>query len=157
MEPENKYALIGAVIREVRIEQGLTQAELAARARVSVAQIQLFERGCSNNHKPLGSPRLSSVLDVASGLGLQASELLSLCEQAWAQQTPLWRQALGKSDTDLAHWQNAAADLREATARIDAVCEQARPEGPRRAVSISKCAAEVALLCAKAMQRIFHD
>ena len=55
---------IRQVIREARKEQGLSQAELARRLRMTQAQITRIENG-------LTDPRLSTVTELARALGLE--------------------------------------------------------------------------------------
>jgi transcriptional regulator with XRE-family HTH domain len=60
----------GAVVRQMRESRGLTQEQLAERAEVSATYIGFVERGDN-------VPTLTIVLQIASALGVRASELLS--------------------------------------------------------------------------------
>lgn len=55
---------INGVIRRARKEQGLSQAELARRLRMTQAQIARIENG-------LTDPRLSTLTELARALGLE--------------------------------------------------------------------------------------
>jgi transcriptional regulator with XRE-family HTH domain len=61
---ENTQLDIRKAIRKARKEQGLSQAELARRLRMTQAQIGRIENG-------LTDPRLSTLTELARGLGLE--------------------------------------------------------------------------------------
>lgn len=63
---------VGANIRRMRRQQGLTQAELAQRAHLSTGYVSLIERGLAN-------PRLKTVSALADAL--EASPMMLLLEQ----------------------------------------------------------------------------
>jgi transcriptional regulator with XRE-family HTH domain len=56
-------------LREVRVQRGMTQAQLADRAEVSVAYVGRLERGGA-------APGVDLVARLAAALGLKAAELL---------------------------------------------------------------------------------
>jgi len=60
--PEDELHLLGAAIRSARIAQGLTQQTLAREAKVSRAQLALFEKG--------GNVSVKFLLKLAHFLGL---------------------------------------------------------------------------------------
>jgi transcriptional regulator with XRE-family HTH domain len=60
---------VGAKIRRMRRQQGLTQAVLAQRARLSTGYVSLIERGLAN-------PRLETVAALADALEASPVELL---------------------------------------------------------------------------------
>lgn len=59
----------GAVVRRLREARHVTQEELAERAEVSATYIGFLERGDN-------VPTLTIILQIASALGVRASELL---------------------------------------------------------------------------------
>ena len=63
------YKDIGSRIRTVRMERGITQAQLAEAVGVGVTHISHIETGN-------GIPSLATVLDVINALGCSADELL---------------------------------------------------------------------------------
>jgi transcriptional regulator with XRE-family HTH domain len=64
----------GRVLRELRIEAGLTQEKLGFEAGLERVYVSLLERGQR-------SPSLVVILDVAKALGLTGAELISRLEQ----------------------------------------------------------------------------
>lgn len=69
----NLEAAVGAVIRERRLERGLSQEALAEAANLHRNYIGLVERG---QH----SASLSALAAIATALGLKVSELMRLAE-----------------------------------------------------------------------------
>lgn len=63
------YKDIGSRIRAIRMERGMTQAQLAEAAGVGVTHISHIETGN-------GIPSLQTFLDVVNALGCSADELL---------------------------------------------------------------------------------
>jgi transcriptional regulator with XRE-family HTH domain len=69
MRPEDKgNVALGEAIRELRMEVGLTQEELAHRTGITVSQVSRIERGQVD-------PRWTTVKRIAHGLGLRLTEL----------------------------------------------------------------------------------
>jgi len=66
--------LFGEVLRELRLEQGLTQDELAERASTERSHISALERAEKG-------PTLATIFSLANALGIQAQELIGLVEQ----------------------------------------------------------------------------
>lgn len=65
------YKDIGGRIRAVRMERGMTQAQLAEAAGVGVTHISHVETGN-------GIPSLQTFLDIVNALGCSADELLCI-------------------------------------------------------------------------------
>lgn len=72
-EPETTFGLL---LKQLRVKAGLTQVELAQRARVSVKGISSLERGV--NH----APHKDTLLLLARALGLTSSDSAALAEAA---------------------------------------------------------------------------
>jgi transcriptional regulator with XRE-family HTH domain len=71
MQPSEDAALrLGAVVKELRLKQHLTQQVVADKCGVDIRYIGALERGERNN------PTLEIIIGVASVLGLKPSELL---------------------------------------------------------------------------------
>jgi transcriptional regulator with XRE-family HTH domain len=66
--------LFGEILREARIEKGLSQEQLALACDRHRTYISLLERGQN-------SPSLRTLFLIASALGLKASELVRRVEQ----------------------------------------------------------------------------
>lgn len=64
---------LGGEIRRLRIEQGLTPAELAMRSRVGVEDVLLVERGEQ-------MPLRGVVVNIAGGLGASPTAFLRLLD-----------------------------------------------------------------------------
>ncbi len=64
---------LGSIVREARRERGWSQERLAEASKLDRSYVGEIERG-------LVSPTLLTLEKLASGLGLQASELLGRCE-----------------------------------------------------------------------------
>ena len=62
---------LGETVKDLRLKLGLSREELADRAGTSYSYIANIETG-------LRTPHLAMLIDIASGLGLRASTLLSL-------------------------------------------------------------------------------
>ena len=67
-------ALFGARLREMRIERGLTQPEVAARVGTSASNISDLERG-------IKVPTLTTVARLADALELNVSELVGVLDR----------------------------------------------------------------------------
>ena len=67
----------GAVLRQLRVEKGLSQEELALEAGLDRTFVSMLERG-------LRQPTLSSLFAVATALRIPASRIVRLTEQAIA-------------------------------------------------------------------------
>ncbi|MGA4045160.1 helix-turn-helix domain-containing protein [Ralstonia nicotianae] len=74
----DRIAAFGQVVREARLEKGLTQEALAEQADLHRNFVSLIERGQSK-------VALDSLFAIADALGTQASELLRLAESLTSQ------------------------------------------------------------------------
>ena len=72
MSPGEKK--LGALVRELRERQGLTQAQLAERAQLALSYITLAESGQSVNLSPSALSRLARALGVQSRVLTEASK-----------------------------------------------------------------------------------
>ena len=108
-------AMLGARVRVLREERGLSLRELARRAEVQVSDISRLERGLT------GQPRLSLGMALARALGLTLSQLLGEAEVAAGGALPapsvvelrLALEAIGREATRVARIaETAAAALR---------------------------------------------
>jgi len=61
---------IGANVKRIRMEKGLTQAEVAERAGISVSTLRRVEKGSSIR------VRMRTLISVAEGLGVMPSEVV---------------------------------------------------------------------------------
>jgi transcriptional regulator with XRE-family HTH domain len=68
-------ALFGARLREIRIERGLTQPDLAGRVGTSASNISDLERGVK-------VPTLTTIARLASALGCKVTELVQVLDGA---------------------------------------------------------------------------
>lgn len=66
--------LFGEVLRDLRLQQELTQDELAERAGTERSHISALERAEK-------APALATIFSLAEGLGIKAQELIGLVEQ----------------------------------------------------------------------------
>jgi transcriptional regulator with XRE-family HTH domain len=64
-------------IRQLRLETGLTQAELAARAGVTVETVARLERVLRGRSSANSNPSLETLVRLAGALGVEVAELLS--------------------------------------------------------------------------------
>jgi transcriptional regulator with XRE-family HTH domain len=64
-------------IRQLRLETGLTQAELAARAGVTVETVARLERVLRGRSSANSNPSLETLVRLAQALGVEVAELLS--------------------------------------------------------------------------------
>src|SRR5262247_1903421 len=64
-------------VRQLRLEAGLTQAELAARAGVTVETVARLERVLRGRSSANSNPSLETLVRLASALGVEVAELLS--------------------------------------------------------------------------------
>ena len=108
-------AVLGARVRVLREERGLSLRELARRAEVQVSDISRLERGLT------GQPRLALGIALARALGLTLSELLGEVEASPERAPPapallelrLALEAIGREATRVARIaETAAASLR---------------------------------------------
>lgn len=67
-------ALFGARLREMRIERGLTQPEVATRVGTSASNISDLERG-------IKAPTLTTVARLAEALQCDVSEMVSVLDR----------------------------------------------------------------------------
>jgi transcriptional regulator with XRE-family HTH domain len=65
---------LGALVRELRERQGLTQAQLAERAQLALSYITLAESGQTVNLSPSALSRLARALGVQSKVLTEASK-----------------------------------------------------------------------------------
>jgi transcriptional regulator with XRE-family HTH domain len=80
--------LLGDVLRERRLEQGLTLRQVSAEARVSLGYISEIERG----HKEASSELLASLcsaLDIRLSEVLSAASVAAAVEEAATAPTPI--------------------------------------------------------------------
>jgi len=68
-----EHAALGAAVREIREERGLTQQQLADKAKVASTFLSDIERGVRN-------PSWSTVLAIAKALRVKPSELAARAE-----------------------------------------------------------------------------
>lgn len=68
-----EHAALGAAVREIREQRGLTQQQLADKAGVASTFLSDIERGVRN-------PSWSTVLGIAKALGVKPSELVAKAE-----------------------------------------------------------------------------
>ena len=66
--------VFGEVLRELRLERGLTQDEMAERAGTERSHISALERAEKG-------PALATIFSLAEGLGISAAALLELVEK----------------------------------------------------------------------------
>jgi transcriptional regulator with XRE-family HTH domain len=75
--PRHAYApslvALGRAIRDARLERGVSQEELAARAAIDRSYMSSIERGAQN-------PGIVSLLRVVDALGMTAAELFAQAE-----------------------------------------------------------------------------
>ena len=64
-------------VKQLRLEAGLTQAELAARAGVTVETVARLERVLRGRSSANSNPSLETLVRLASALGVEVAELLS--------------------------------------------------------------------------------
>ena len=64
-------------VKQLRLEAELTQAELAARAGVTVETVARLERVLRGRSSANSNPSLETLVRLASALGVEVSELLS--------------------------------------------------------------------------------
>ncbi|MFT3860100.1 helix-turn-helix domain-containing protein [Micropruina sp.] len=77
-EPSAKQ--LGATLRRLREERGLSQESLAFRAGITKNQLQLIEAGRSSGRRDAtgsSNPRLSTLVGLAEVLGLSVSRMLA--------------------------------------------------------------------------------
>jgi transcriptional regulator with XRE-family HTH domain len=65
--------VIGATIRFLRLEAGLSQEELALAAKINTSEISLLERGWRN-------PKWETMKRLAKGLGVPCSRMVRIAE-----------------------------------------------------------------------------
>ena len=65
---------VGAAIRQLREQRGLTQEALAANAGTTLSTLSVIERGLAN-------PTWATLRDIAAALGVSMSDLAKLAER----------------------------------------------------------------------------
>jgi transcriptional regulator with XRE-family HTH domain len=65
---------IGAAIRQLREERGLTQEALASEAGTTLSTLSVIERGLAN-------PTWATISDIADALGVPMTDLAKLSEK----------------------------------------------------------------------------
>lgn len=71
---------LGATLRRLREERGLSQERLAYRADITKNQVQLIEAGRSSGRKDAegpSNPRMATLVGIAEALEVRPSELLA--------------------------------------------------------------------------------
>lgn len=71
MEPAIAF---GKVLRQLRMEAGLTQEQLGFNANLRRTYVSILELGQQQ-------PTLTTIMKIASGLGISASELIGFVEE----------------------------------------------------------------------------
>lgn len=71
--PDQPQAALGAAVRQLREERGITQESLAQDAGVTTGTVSLIERGRSN-------PAWGTVKAIASALGMRVADLAAAAE-----------------------------------------------------------------------------
>ena len=74
LTPREEGEIFGAHLRELRITRGMTQAQLADRARTSTPFISQLERGVT-------TPTLGMLLRLADALECRPSELVKIFDR----------------------------------------------------------------------------
>jgi transcriptional regulator with XRE-family HTH domain len=64
-------------VRQLRVQAGMTQAELAARAGVTVETVARLERVLRGRSSANSNPSLETLARLSAALGVEVSELLS--------------------------------------------------------------------------------
>jgi transcriptional regulator with XRE-family HTH domain len=64
-------------VRQLRVQAGMTQAELAARAGVTVETVARLERVLRGRSSANSNPSLETLARLSSALGVEVSDLLS--------------------------------------------------------------------------------
>ncbi len=65
--------LLGAAVRRLRLERGLTSEALASRAGLAPSALSRIEQGVSD-------PRMDTLLSIAAGLGITLAEMVCAAE-----------------------------------------------------------------------------
>ncbi len=65
---------VGAAIRQLREQRGLTQEALATEANTTLSTLSVIERGLAN-------PTWATLSDIAAALGVSVAELAKLAEK----------------------------------------------------------------------------
>lgn len=76
---EEEAQRLGAVLRQLRQDKGLSQERMAFTAGLTKNQIQLIEAGRGSGRRDSSgpsNPRLSTLVGLADVLGMKASDLL---------------------------------------------------------------------------------
>lgn len=77
---ETAAVRLGATVRRLREERGLSQESLAFQAGVTKNQLQLIEAGRSSGRRDAqgpANPRMKTLFGLATVLGISSSELLA--------------------------------------------------------------------------------
>jgi len=101
----------GAVIKRLRVQQGLTQERLASLADLERTFVSMLERG-------IKQPSLNTISNVAKALGIKNYELLHLVEQEFPSGI---NGHYGDQDDEAEHRQLVALEEAEEKARIDEI------------------------------------
>lgn len=72
--------IFGKVVKSIRIKKDITQAQLAAESRLERTYISELENGKYQ-------PTLTSLFDIARGLGIKPSDLVKLVELEFENQS----------------------------------------------------------------------
>jgi len=77
--PRSKeHAALGEAIRQVRVERGLSQEELADRAELHTTHLGGLERGVRN-------PSYATIVKLSKALGIKPGELVGLADELRSQ------------------------------------------------------------------------
>jgi transcriptional regulator with XRE-family HTH domain len=105
----------GAVIKRLRLQQGLTQERLASLSDLERTFVSMLERG-------IKQPSLSTISNVATAFGIKNYELLHLVEQEIHGSTP----ASGDLDAENELRQLAALEVAQEKERVDEIANAPR-------------------------------
>jgi len=117
-----KETPLGAAVRRLRYEKGVTQEALAFEANVTIATLSRIERGVT-------SPAWHTLKQIASALHITPVELVAAAERERAQHTEAEQQASGEPDDLLAQ---GARGVREREGERQAEVRQALEAYARR-------------------------
>ena len=73
---------LAAQVRQLRVEAGLTQAELASRAGVTVETVARLERVLRGRSSANSNPSLETLARLSEALGVEVAELLAAPSRA---------------------------------------------------------------------------
>jgi len=72
--PVDPQAALGEAVRQLRVERGITQEDLAHDAQITTSTLSVIERGASN-------PGWATVRRIARALDVSPAELATLAER----------------------------------------------------------------------------